>query len=707
MSRNLSVVSAINSAINSAYSHPGNTVSSAFPDFFTVPEGVTTLYVSGTAAGGEGGSPSPPTYSYYGVLLRSSKLRIGYSGSDIGGNYGHGVTQFLGLPAFGGTYTDNTSFLSRSYLNYGEATYHSYIPRLTKTSPSGALTFTPETFYNLTGYYVTAKVGYRYGKPRNSLAQYASGQGVSDTIIVSDLLAAYTGESSIVYTKDGWETSATASLSGGPLNFVSTNANLVNCRRVRYLDGKFVTVGNSSSVGYTNNNYVLSVDPITGTAQTTLITSDGNALYDIGYNGSVWVAVGINGKVWYCSTLTGTWAAATLSGLSTAVVYSVEVGGPTGDTFMIGCAGGLVYSSTNGSTWTQRSTGLASEIVSYNIAYQALSNKWFVCSRNSGAMTTSGNLRSAMHSDLNSWSTAATNSKGGNYVWLAGDGTVNFWGHAGTAVGQPDHKFSTDGSTFSSDTFTDIEYDSRGGHTAIARNGVRIFDLVGGGFGRQSEGRPYTGSYGYGGSSYGNGTANYGEGGCGGYGAPDATGWLNNSTQAAISGTDPSARFASSPRAGDGGAMGCVGGGVAISVLDLPETGWPRKLAGGGGAVCGGPHSASNYAGSAGGGSCFGSAGGFVYTSTTAVNNTANNSTCTLRQASGPGAGGSNTYASGPSTGGGAGEGAWRYPLAVTPGEVLALWPGIPSSIMACKGADWGPGTNAAQPGMLTVEWRA
>ena len=144
-----------------------------------------------------------------------------------------------------------------------------------------------------------------------------------------------------------------------------------------------------------------------------------------------------------------------------------------------------------------------------------------------------------------------------------------------------------------------------------------------------------------------------------------------------------------------------------VDVRLLPIGGWPRKLAGGGGGSSGCPSGSGNstYTGSGGGGSCLGVAGGHRYLPVMMTSNVSNTNNANIRvPASGPGAGGSCTHTSSYSQAGGAGEGSWRFPITVIPGELLYIHVGRCASYGSSTWATYG---EAGTAGMMTLEWSA
>jgi hypothetical protein len=124
---------------------------------------------------------------------------------------------------------------------------------------------------------------------------------------------------------------------------------IIDAHSIKYYDGKFFIVGGD---GYTPSHFLMSVstDGITWTNYEYM-----SIIYqvDMAYNGSLYVAVGYN---YGCYSSNGTfWTKGGTSSGGNAIVWGNDIFVTVGNA-------GVIRTTTNGSTWTSRTSGTTQDL---------------------------------------------------------------------------------------------------------------------------------------------------------------------------------------------------------------------------------------------------------------------------------------------------------------------------------------------------------
>ena len=159
----------------------------------------------------------------------------------------------------------------------------------------------------------------------------------------------------------------------------NTTQNLLG---IRYLNSKFIAVGNNSALCTSTDGITWSNITISGT----------NAnYYDVAYNGAnLYVAVGYGASSGRYTTSTDgvTWtSAAALSAVNASPRAMMYFGG----TYVVVGDAGTIFTSTNGTTWTQQTSGTTQNL--YAVLYSTISSVWYAYGAN-GTILTSPNATS-------------------------------------------------------------------------------------------------------------------------------------------------------------------------------------------------------------------------------------------------------------------------------------------------------------------------
>lgn len=176
------------------------------------------------------------------------------------------------------------------------------------------------------------------------------------------------GNPLIILSKDGGNTWASQSntLGANPLNGVACDQGQ-----------NWVTVGNAGLLA-------TSADGVTWTARTSGFGATN--VNGVGHNdsgagaGSVWLAVGAADKVTLASGagVPTSWTQSTISGTATNVWYGVAYGNGVWVAVGQNVGGdGIIYTSTNGTSWTSRLT--ASSKIFYAVVYSTELGLWVAC----------------------------------------------------------------------------------------------------------------------------------------------------------------------------------------------------------------------------------------------------------------------------------------------------------------------------------------
>lgn len=135
------------------------------------------------------------------------------------------------------------------------------------------------------------------------------------------------------------------------------------------VDSLTITGLDDSSL-YTDENGLVNGAPFGATGDILAMSGTGDTdLWDVVYNGSLFVAVGESGRVYTSPTGTDSWTLRTTP--TSAILLSVAYNG----TFCTAVGvGGVVITSTDGITWVSRTSGTANNLSS--IAWDATNSQW-------------------------------------------------------------------------------------------------------------------------------------------------------------------------------------------------------------------------------------------------------------------------------------------------------------------------------------------
>lgn len=275
--------------------------------------------------------------------------------------------------------------------------------------------------------------------------RYDAGTGAAGAYFLCDTLGCYSTDG------NNWKSIGT----GGPagildqMNYMRNNVWWIGTTtgllyRLTSTDGVWTLIFTNSAASqwndflFANNVYVstantgilaTSSDGITWTENTSAKTVFGtNNIYGISYSPtlSLWVAIGVGGVLATATDPTGTWTSRTSSFLTTTiyyVVWSVSLA-----LFVAVGASGKIATSSNGTAWTQQTSGIATNI--YTIAVNGTqlvaggSNSVILRSTNATAWTNARPLPSEV--------TAAAAST--IYHMIAGPASGEFWCVGGICI---------------------------------------------------------------------------------------------------------------------------------------------------------------------------------------------------------------------------------------------------------------------------------
>jgi hypothetical protein len=218
---------------------------------------------------------------------------------------------------------------------------------------------------------------------------YVCSTGVLNTIMSSTDASTWTNRTSnisytgaVVFVNGIFFTFQSGSFGGGSAG-VSTSTDGINwtlrtmshgITNVTYAAGLYIAVGgNSSSLCYIDS----STDGFTWTNRVNVTLGASTGLSDVIYANSIFVAIGSSGAI-YSSTNGTTWTSRT-SALGTADLLKIEY---LNGYFIVCASAGIMY-STNGTTWTAQ-TMVSQNVSSYTWNFSAYVNsRWVSLAKNS------------------------------------------------------------------------------------------------------------------------------------------------------------------------------------------------------------------------------------------------------------------------------------------------------------------------------------
>ena len=469
-------------------------------------------------------------------------------------------------------------------------------------------------------------------------------------------------------------------VAGASFNVLNLSACVANIFGGRALNGNWVVFG-TKAVG-TNPGFTYGVTTGVSFAAVIVNGSDTCQIQDMAYSASLglYVAVGTNGKIYTATAIGGTWTSRT-SGVATTLSGILWAN----SRFVVTGAGGVILTSSNGTTWAVATGTGATDFNRRAVA-------WSPTGAVFGAMNTSGAFYTSP--DGATWTAAAGS---GPNCWELRWAGGQWWAFAQSAT--PRYSKNGGATWTALSTIGSSPADPRS-DTVILKNGVETIRLRGG---QNGNGSIITGtSKGGNGGSYRQlepaGSLAYQIGGAGPSGNGGA-GFVQAITGSygIVSGLN----LATGKNAGNGnydtGYYASGGGGVPQYADLITSSTIGAFFPGGGGGF--GYNSSSNppYAGA--GGSLFALGGNATYGST-------------QDKARLPGRGSMGCYWNNSSTNqapqpGGGGESCFRVPIPCTAGDVIEAAPGL-SGMFIDPYSSGGNGNQGhwCGNGYIQIEWQ-